>query len=143
MSPLSRLIAFSEGTVFFAAESVLLLVSIAIAFRTRNTKLFFASSGICLFASIATMVFELSRSWTARMINAETMSTTMLSGMLSATFAASLGRSMTALIVRTHVLIAAALCMCLGIGLCMVRMDLQRDVDLQVCLPTLCSCLTT
>lgn len=135
MDLISVLVACGESDVFFHTELLVLLVSIVFSFNTRNTKPFFTASGVCLFTAIGTMVYELSRGWTARMINAETMATSMLSGMLLATFGVAWVSRMRSLVVWTHVAVMSSLCVCLTIGICTVRMDLARPVDVEVSIP--------
>ena len=140
MAILSRLVAFCESDVFFQAELLLLLVSVFVSFRMNKTKPFFVASGACLFTAIGTTIYELSRGWTANMINAETMATTMLSGMLFSTLSASLASGLRSFLVWIHTTVTFALCICLSIGVCTLWMDLARPVDAEVsCLSFCCS----
>ena len=132
MSFTSIFVACGESDVFFHAELLLLLASIIISIKTSNSKAFFTSSGACLLTAIGTMVYELSRGWTARMINAETMATTVLSGMMLSTFGVALTSRMRSFVLYTHIAVIFGLCVCLTIGVCTVRMDLARPVDLEV-----------
>lgn len=131
--PLSHpLIASCEGNLFFTTETLLLLASILLSFCQYNSNLFYGCTGACLFTTIATMVFELSHGWTAGTITAGTTKTTLLSGMLLATFVASLASGSKAFVVRTHLTVASALCACWGIEGCVGRVDSKMETDRQV-----------
>lgn len=132
MDFLSLAVAYCETTAFFQAELLLLLASIIFSFRTSSTKLFFASSGVCLFIALGTMVYELSRGWTARTTSTATMTTTVLSGMLFATFVASVTTGMRVFVVYTHAATAFALCVCLTVAVGMAWMALAPPQEAQV-----------
>ena len=117
MRSLTTILAFCDTNIFFVAGSLLLLASNAIAYRTKNTRLPFAASGICVLLAVGTGVFELASIGRSDLTDVKNMMTATLSGMLLVTLGASLSNGTRPAIMRAHTLITAALCVCLSIGL--------------------------